>query len=106
MTTIRPADRYADGRESRRLLLVLADDALSVTDAAQRAAKDVDQTRALICALRRQGKVRVVRREWRPIPHRDGHIRRRCVAYYRAYNSSQFPRPSATLGSDGSRPGT
>ncbi len=81
----RPKDRYADGRESARLLAALSDDTLTIADIASRAHKDVDETRALICALRRQGKIRVDHREWQRIPHKDGHSRKRHVAFYRAY---------------------
>jgi hypothetical protein len=68
----RPKDRYADGRESARVLLALANETLTLADIALRAAKDFDETRSLLNALRRQGKVHVVHRAWCPQVCRDG----------------------------------
>lgn len=96
----RPKDRYADGRESARLLLALANEALTVAEIARKAAKDFDETKALICALRRQGKIQVDTRTWQARPCRDGHTRKREVAYYRvirADKAMQSPPQSCDL---------
>jgi hypothetical protein len=98
---IRPKDRYADGRESARVLLALANQTLTVAEIALKAAKDFDETRALVNALRRQGKVKVERREWRAVRYKGGHPRKRHVAVYHADNPSQLNTQSAhALGQD------
>lgn len=95
--SLRPQDRYADGRESRKILAALAGDVLAVVEIARRARKDIDATKALICALRRQGKITVDHRAWVQIRHKDGHARRRQIAYYRADNSMTSAPESATM---------
>lgn len=54
-----------------------------MAEVAAKARKDFYETRALICALRRQGKIRVEGGEWRPVPYRNSTPRRRYVVRYR-----------------------